>query len=199
MEVFTWIVTFLAVVLVDVDVGLVFGLCVSLVALYIKGWKSECAILGMVPGTDIYVDLRTHSRAEEVPNIKIFRYIGSINFASRTTFKKLLYKSIRLKFKSRRRASLMSAEESNRFLGMQAVVIDLSNVTHMDMAACKTCTELKKEFEDMKVKFILTSPNDRVNDAFEHAQTLGEGPFTILPTVHDAVLYAKLLISENEI
>lgn len=184
--------------LICVKYSLVFGVATSLLALYIKGWKSECALLGVVPGTDVYVDLRTHRKAEEIPQIKVFRYIGSINFASRVTFKKLLWKTIRLNFSARRRASLMLGEESKRFLGMQAVVIDFSNVTHIDVAACKTCTELKAEFEMINVTLLLAAPNDRVADALTHSQMLGRGPFIIFPTIHDAVLYAKSLAdSEN--
>lgn len=150
-------------------------------------------MLGVVSGTDVYVDMRTHRRAEEIPHIKVFRYIGSINFASRQTFKKLLYKTIQLNFDQRRRASELVGDESKKFLGMEAVIIDFSNVTHIDMAACKSCTELKEEFDAMNVRLLLAAPNDRVADAFHHAQSLGEGPFVVLPTVHDAVLYAQSL------
>lgn len=176
--------------------SLVFGVSVSLIALYIKGWKCESALLGVVTGTDIYVDLRTHRRAKEIPHIKVFRYIGSINFASRQTFKKLLFKTIELNFDRRHRASELIGDESNKFLGMEAVIVDFSNVTHIDVAACKTCTEVKKEFDAINVRLLFAAPNDRVADAFHHAQSLGEGPFVVLPTVHDAVLYAQSLSSD---
>ncbi|CAO1396533.1 unnamed protein product [Diamesa tonsa] len=50
------------------------------------------------------VDLKTHKSAMKVPTIQIFRYSGSINFASRSGFKKTLFNSIGVDHRVIRRA-----------------------------------------------------------------------------------------------
>ena len=165
------------------------GICVSLIALYIKGWKATYALIGVVPNTDIYVDAATHKRARQLPNIKIFRYTGAVNFASRATFKKALYKTIDITFKKIRSASL-GGDETKQLVGMRTLIIDLSCITHMDSAAFKTCKEIQKEMELFNAELILTGPNDRVYDALRHAEFLDNVSFLVMPSIHDAVTYA---------
>lgn len=60
LEGLTWLCTFLSVVLIDIDIGLFCGIIMSIIALYLKGWKSYSSVLGVIPGTGIYVDITTH-------------------------------------------------------------------------------------------------------------------------------------------
>lgn len=188
-----WISTFLTVVIIDIDIGLLTGILVSLFALYLKGWKSYSCLLGQVPGTDIYIDLKTHREVMQVQNIKIFHYCGSINFASRAGFKKDLFNAIGVDHRVIRRASLCeSATEVRGFgQGMHTLIIDLSAVAHLDNAGCKTFTEIKNEMKLLDVKLFLASASDCVYDSLVHASQLGEPTFECFTTVHDAVLYAQ--------
>lgn len=165
----------------------------SLIAVYIKGWKSTYALLGRVPGTDIYVDIKTHRLAQQIKNVQIFRYNGAVNFASRTNFKRSLYKVIQIDCKTIRKASVGADVDAGKSLlptPMRTLVLDLSCVSHMDVAAFKTCQEIQKEMILLNTRLILTCPNDRVLDAIQHAQWLSVGTFMVMPTVHDAVTFA---------
>lgn len=51
-----YILTFLTVILVEVDIGLIVGFSVSLASILIQGIRPYCCLLGRVPNTDIYVD-----------------------------------------------------------------------------------------------------------------------------------------------
>lgn len=195
LELFVWMVTFLSVAIIDIDIGLLIGVVVSLVALYIKGWKSYYSLLGTVPDTAIYVDLGSHQRAEEVPHIKIFRYSGAINFACKTTFKKALIQEVGVCKKMVQRASRYNtAGGEGAGAGLQTiktVIVDLSSVPHIDTAGCKTLNEIKKELTAVGISTLLASPADCVYDTLLHAESIGEGGFHIFPTVHDAVLFAQ--------
>lgn len=111
-EVAVWITTFLGVVIIDIDIGLLAGVLVSFFALYIKGYKSYSCMLGVVPNTDVYVDINTHKKALEVPNMKIFRYVGSLNFTSMSSFKKELMLKIGVDHRVIRRASVCNQGEA---------------------------------------------------------------------------------------
>lgn len=89
-------------------------------------------------------------------------------------------------------AGLHGAEaEQNSLLGMRTLIVDLSSVTHIDVAGVKTFQEIKKEMDLLNVQLILTGPNDRVFAVFKHAEWLGVGSFWVMPSIHDAVLWAK--------
>lgn len=193
LETTVWVATFLTVIIIDIDIGLLTGILVSLFALYLKGFKSYSCLLGQVPGTDIYIDLKTHREVAQVPNIKIFHYCGSINFASRAGFKRDLFNAVNVDCKIIRRASLCESAAEARGLGqgMRCLIIDLSAVAHLDNAGCKTFSEIKNEMKILGVKLYLASASDCVYDSLVHASQLGEASFECFSTVHDAVLYAQ--------
>lgn len=168
----------------------------SLAALYIKGWKVKSSQLGVIPNTDIYVDIATHKGAKEIDAIKIFQYTGAINFASATSFKRYLYKIIAVTSKTIRKASLQMVE-AEKLIETRTLIVDLSQVTHLDIAGSKTLTEIQKEMELFNTQMILTSPNDRVFDAIKHAEVLGVGKFQVMASIHDAVIYAKATHKES--
>jgi len=193
LEMAVWISTFLGVVVIDIDIGLLAGVLVSILALYLKGWKSYSSLLGQVSGTDVYVDMKTHRAALQVANTKIYRFCGSINFATAATFKKDLFSSIGVDHRVIRRASLCEAASEARGFGqgMRTLILDLSAVAHLDNQGCKTFTEIKNELKLLDVKFLLAAPNDCIYDALLHSSELGSQPFECFSTIHDAVLFAQ--------
>lgn len=56
-----WIITYVTVILVEIDVGLLVGLGFSILSLLIQGIKPYTCVLSRVPGTDIYVDKSKYS------------------------------------------------------------------------------------------------------------------------------------------
>ncbi|XP_059150453.1 prestin-like isoform X2 [Physella acuta] len=88
----TWLITFCATVFLDVDLGLLVGVVFALLTVIMKSQRPYACLLGQVPGTDIYRDLSVYKTAEEVPNIKIFRFDCPIFFANSEFFKSTLYK-----------------------------------------------------------------------------------------------------------
>lgn len=168
----------------------------SLTCLYLKGWKSTYELLGSVPGaTDLYVDIATHHRAQPLDNILIFRYCGSINFATRSTFKATLFKAINVDYGSMQRASNSVIEVQK--LVQRTLILDLSCVTHMDVAAVKTCEEVRRSLKLLNTQVILAAPNERVYETIMHAQSLGAGEFRVMPSVHDAVTMVETSDERN--
>ncbi|XP_031640973.1 solute carrier family 26 member 10-like [Contarinia nasturtii] len=196
IESLTWLVTFGAVVLVDVDIGLFFGLMTSLFAIYIKGWRSQCAMLGAINDTGIYVNLATHNKAVEVANIKIFQYIGAINFSSASSFKRSLYKNVG---EIRPNTTELNGNVDGVLKKLQphAVIVDLSCVSNIDMAACRAFAEIQTDFLISNTVMYLCGPNDRLVDAIQHAEHLSVGKFSVFPTIHDAVLYFQSSAADN--
>lgn len=111
MDAAVWLVTFLTVVFVSIDMGLLLGVAMSLITILVLGFKPYTCLLGSIPHTDLYLDvnrykgvsncnsclncLRTFSlQTVQIPGIKIFHYCGGVNFASRKFFQSELYRLI---------------------------------------------------------------------------------------------------------
>ncbi|XP_029405187.2 solute carrier family 26 member 10 isoform X2 [Bactrocera dorsalis] len=200
LELLTWLTTFILVVLIDIDYGLLIGILISLLALYIKGLKPYCCLLGTIPEAPaVYVDLNHHRNAVEVPETKIFRYVGSLNFATNMYFRRSLYDIIGLDMKKLQRnktavqqnGKTIENGEVSQLNAFNFLILDFSMLGHVDVAGCKAITDIMKELKALGVRLFISSPSDRVYDTLVHSMALGEGPFETFPTLHDAVEYAK--------
>uniref|UniRef100_A0A1I7YNY3 STAS domain-containing protein n=1 Tax=Steinernema glaseri TaxID=37863 RepID=A0A1I7YNY3_9BILA len=81
-----WMVTFAAVVLVNVNIGLAIGVGFALLTVVFRSQWAESTCLGRIPTTSDYKGLGHYRSAEEVPGIKIFRFDAPLYFANSELF-----------------------------------------------------------------------------------------------------------------
>ncbi|XP_064092656.1 prestin-like isoform X2 [Macrobrachium nipponense] len=86
-----WIVSFLSVVIIDIDFGLMLGIIMSLLVLLLRSQKPSIARLGRVPNTDLYLDVHKYSAAIDVPSVVIFQFTGPLHFANSEHFRSSLF------------------------------------------------------------------------------------------------------------
>lgn len=55
-----WLVTFLSVVIFAIDIGLLVGIVLSLACIFIRGMKPYTCLLGHIPKTDLYLDIKRY-------------------------------------------------------------------------------------------------------------------------------------------
>lgn len=87
IDALVWMGTFLTVVFIGIDIGLLCGIALSLASVFFLSFKPHTCLLGQVPNTDFYLDITRYKAAKEVDGIKIFHYSGGINFATKSIFK----------------------------------------------------------------------------------------------------------------
>nr|XP_022302509.1 solute carrier family 26 member 6-like isoform X1 [Crassostrea virginica] len=87
-----WILSFLATVILDVDLGLLCGVIVAIFTIVYRVQRPYVCVLGQMPGTDIYRDISVYKEATEIPRVKIFRFENAIFFVSVEHFKNMLFK-----------------------------------------------------------------------------------------------------------
>lgn len=64
-----WIVTFLTTVIVSIDIGLLSGVVISLISIFVQGHRPYTCLLGVVPNTDLYLDCKRYKgvRQKKLP------------------------------------------------------------------------------------------------------------------------------------
>uniref|UniRef100_S4RAH1 Si:ch211-117c9.2 n=1 Tax=Petromyzon marinus TaxID=7757 RepID=S4RAH1_PETMA len=77
-----WMVTFWASVLLGLDLGLAVAVSFALLSVVIRTQTPKYSILGKIPNTDIYLDLKEYAEAKEVSGIRIFQTNASLYFAN---------------------------------------------------------------------------------------------------------------------
>lgn len=60
LDALVWIVTFLTVVFVSIDIGLLVGIATSLITIFVLNFKPYTCLLGSVPQTDLYLDVNRY-------------------------------------------------------------------------------------------------------------------------------------------
>nr|XP_053646186.1 solute carrier family 26 member 6-like [Cherax quadricarinatus] len=85
-----WLTTFLGVVIIDINYGLLMGIVMSLLVLVGRSHKPKTVHLGQVPNTDVYLDVNKYSMTAEVPRVKIYQFCGPLHFANCEYFREQL-------------------------------------------------------------------------------------------------------------
>ncbi|XP_068181076.1 solute carrier family 26 member 6-like [Antennarius striatus] len=82
VDLVVWLVTFTSTILLNLDLGLAVSIAFAMLTVIFRTQLPRYAILGNVPGTDIYLDTDLYQEAKEIPGIKIFRSSTTIYYAN---------------------------------------------------------------------------------------------------------------------
>lgn len=187
-----WVVTWLSVVILNVDLGLAIGVVFSMMTVICRTQRAGCSVLGRASNTEIYRPLENHSKCYEVPGVKILTYNGPIYYGNRNFFREemsrllgLTPEKIRSREKARkalekreREATVNTVERGiantsfsseNEFFksetsesDIQAVLIDCSSVIFVDVAGARLFTQMCTECQKAGVHVYLANCNESV-------------------------------------
>jgi solute carrier family 26, other len=201
LDAFVWMVTFLSVVTFSIDIGLLIGIILSIMCIFYSGLKSHFTILGHLPNSDLYLDIESFQRAIEMPFVKIVRYTGSINYATKASFKNRLCDKLNINLvrelqyqenhqqndmniiKKKNCSSLLSN------LNFKELVLDFSTLTNIDASSTDMLTELIKDFNKLNVNVRLVCFSTRIIEILMRNEFVFMK--NIYPTIHDAIGYVE--------
>ncbi|XP_048343342.1 sulfate transporter-like [Sphaerodactylus townsendi] len=86
-----WWVTMLSSSLISTELGLLIGVCFSLLCIIFRTQRPRATLLGKVSNSEIYEDQFNYKRINSVANIKIFRFDTSLYYANKDYFKRSLF------------------------------------------------------------------------------------------------------------
>ncbi|XP_069592438.1 solute carrier family 26 member 6-like isoform X2 [Ranitomeya imitator] len=82
IDLMVWLVTFVATILLNLDLGLGVSVAFSLLTIIFRTQWPHYSLLGQVSSTDIYRDVTQYKQALEIPGVKIFRSSCTLYFAN---------------------------------------------------------------------------------------------------------------------
>ncbi|CAK6435928.1 unnamed protein product [Pipistrellus nathusii] len=82
VDLLIWLVTFVATLLLNLDVGLAVAVGFSLLLVVVRTQRPHYSVLGQLPDTDVYRDVAEYAEAREVPGVKVFRSSATVYFAN---------------------------------------------------------------------------------------------------------------------
>ncbi|MBN3319248.1 ARHGP factor, partial [Atractosteus spatula] len=216
-----WLVTWLSVVVLNVDLGLAIGVVFSMMTVICRTQRTDCFVLGRASNTEIYRPIEQHSKCYEVPGVKILSYNGPIYYGNRSFFREamshllgLTPERIRRREKARKAlekreknaiatvergvANTSFSSENELFSSevtegdVQAVLIDCSSVVFVDVAGARLFIQMCIECQKAGVRIYLATCNESVLKILTASGLMSYmNPQHIFVTVHDAVVYIQ--------
>jgi sulfate permease, SulP family len=167
----TAMIVFLAELTLGVMQGIALGVALSLLILIYLASHPHGAVLGRLPGTEAYRDIRRHPEARTFPGLLIWRIGGDLFFASIGHIETALNRSL--------------AETRPP---VERVLLDFSSVNYIDVSACD---ELIRFFKELKSRSV-TVAFARVRDPVRQHMQLGKieavvGPGDFYERITDGV------------
>jgi SulP family sulfate permease len=172
--------TFVATLALGIEQGILVGVIVSLIVVIYESSTPHTAVMGRLPDTETYRNLKRNPEAMTRSHIVIVRMDADLYFANVSTFRDLL---LDLDIKD---------------TALRAIVVDMYPVNQIDSTATHTLHEIIATCRRNGVELYLAGVKGPVKDVLDVAglsEELGEGRFFL--EVHDAVEAAESEIEDD--
>ncbi|KAL4226525.1 hypothetical protein ACF0H5_014510 [Mactra antiquata] len=190
IDFFVWIVSFLATVLLDVDLGLGTAVIFNILTVVCRSQRPYATLLGQIPGTDIYRDMNVYQEAREVVGVKIFRFEHSLFFVNTEHFKTLLYKKTTnprtLKIAMKKREAKLEK------LRKKEITVTGDNVPDVNVPSDMMEMEIDTKHGDVKVSIIATDNIKSLPNVEFHTIIIDCSPWSFVDSMGVKVLTAVI-------
>ncbi|KAJ1419901.1 sulfate anion transporter, conserved site [Sesbania bispinosa] len=170
---------FFGVIFKSVEIGLLIAVAISFAKILLQVTRPRTALLGKLPGTNVYRNVQQYPNATQIPGMVIIRVDSAIYFSNSNYIKDRILK-------------WLTDEEVQRtaseFPGIQYLIVELSPVTDIDTSGIHALEDLFKSLQKREVQLLLANPGPIVTEKL-HASKLSDviGESKIFLSVGDAV------------
>ncbi|XP_041521950.1 solute carrier family 26 member 10 isoform X3 [Microtus oregoni] len=185
-----WMVTWVAVVTLNVDLGLAVGVVVSMMTVVCRTQRVQCLALGLAEGTELYRPLRESHKLLQVPGLCILSYPTPLYFATRGQFRHILEWHLGLGERGKQSPKLGSLPDKG-VEPIRVVVLDFSGISFADAAGAREVVQLTRRCQDAGICLLLAQCNALVLETLTRAGLLERmTPEQLFVSVQDAAAHA---------
>nr|XP_009683918.1 PREDICTED: sulfate transporter [Struthio camelus australis] len=206
-----WLVTMASSALISTEIGLLVGVCFSMLCVIFRTQRPEAPLLGWVAESETYESLSAYKNLQTKPGIMVFRFEAPLYYINKECFKSTLYKQtgvnpVWVKAAKEKAAKRMlrgkevdsggnqtsiSVELVSEPLGFHTIVIDCCAMQFLDTAGIRTLKEVCKDYGEIDVQVLLAQCNPSVRSSLIRGEFFKEGEDHLLfHSVHQAVDFA---------
>lgn len=171
-----WAFAFLGTLFLGIELGLGIAVGLSLLLVILESANPHTAILGRLPGTTEYRNIKNYRQAEHYDGIVIVRVDSPMYFANSQNIRNKVMKYVN-------RAS----QENEK---IQFIIIEFSAVAYIDTSALHALHDMYKNYMDRKIRLCITNPNAKVMQSLLRSDVVDDiGRDHIFVSTHDAVSF----------
>lgn len=175
-----WTITSTITLFFGIEIGVLVGVGFSLAFVIHESANPHIAVLGRLPGTTVYRNIKQYPEAYTYNGIVIVRIDSPIYFVNISYIKDRL-----------REYEVAVDKYTNRGLEVDRinfVILEMSPVTHIDSSAVEALKELYQEYKTRDIQLAISNPNKDVHLTIARSgmvELVGKEWFFV--RVHDAV------------
>lgn len=177
-------ITLLATLFIGIQQGIFLGVVVSLIALIYKVSNPHMAIVGKIPGTNLYRNVERFENIELDPEILIVRFDAGLFYGNSEYFRDRI-----IEFTESKNNQNIAAGNNK---SVNAIIVDSSGINSVDSTSIYMIRKLLIHFKKQKVKLIFSGLIGPVRDKFNQNRIyteLGEEFFFV--NIEEAERYLK--------
>ncbi|CAN1814879.1 Sulfate transporter 2.1 [Linum perenne] len=182
---------FLGVLFASVEIGLLIAVGISFLKIILISIQPGTEILGRMPGTDMFCDIHQYPMAIQAPQVLAIRIKSGLLCFANANF-------IKEKIMSLATEEDEKTSKANGRRTIQLVVLDLSNLTSIDVSGIASLEELHKNLIYNEVELAISNPRWEVMHKLKRANfvsKLGGEVFLTVGEAMDSCLGSKLMAS----
>ncbi|KAK4284105.1 hypothetical protein QN277_000978 [Acacia crassicarpa] len=149
-----WTITFITTLFLGIEIGVLVGVGASLAFVIHESANPHIAVLGRLPGTTVYRNIKQYPEAYTYNGIVIVRIDSPIYFANISYIKDRLREYEADVDRSTRRGP-----EVER---IYFVIIEMAPVTYIDSSAVQALKDLHQEYKLRGIRIAISNPNPEV-------------------------------------
>ena len=161
--------TLLSVLIFGTIQGLIIGIILSLLVLINKIKKPHITILGKVPGTDNYKDIKRHPNNIQIPAVLIIKLDGSQIFLNADNIKNKIINLL-----------------DHEYRDTKLLVLDLESTSFIDITGIEMLDELIKELKSRGIIIKAANISNPIRDAFMKTE-LEIGEINVCINIEDCI------------
>ncbi|XP_059445709.1 high affinity sulfate transporter 2-like [Corylus avellana] len=171
---------FFGVIFKSVEIGLLIAVAISFAKILLQVTRPRTAVLGKLPGTNVYRNTEQYPKATTISGILIVRVDSAIYFSNSNYIKERILRWLSYEEEEVKNLSLPR---------IQYLVIEMSPVTDIDTSGIHSFQELYKTLQHRNVHLVLANPAPLVIEKLyssDFVKLIGEDK--IFSSVADAIL-----------
>lgn len=156
-------VTFFVTLLIGIEEGIATGVVLSLVMVVYRSTRPHVAVLGRLPGTNTYRNIKRFPQVIQHDDLLIIRFDSQLYFANVEYFKEILQRL-----------------EEEKKAPLKSVIIDAASMSSIDASGIHALKEVIDDYNKRGITLYLTGVIGPVRDLFKRADIthdLGEEHF----------------------
>eukprot|EP00475_Leptophrys_vorax_P015293 TRINITY_DN21664_c0_g2_i1.p1 TRINITY_DN21664_c0_g2~~TRINITY_DN21664_c0_g2_i1.p1 ORF type:complete len:376 (+),score=31.34 TRINITY_DN21664_c0_g2_i1:38-1129(+) len=141
--------TFLGIIFASVEIGLLVGVCLSMLKVLVQITRPHLATLGLVPGTGVYRNIQQYMHAELTAGVYVLRVDGPLYFPNAN-------------FVREKVLSLAEDEDANNGDKITHFVLDFTPVSDIDTTGIHALEELYNMLSKQSIQLGISNPSRMV-------------------------------------